>query len=83
MKRYYGPYARMVDRVETWHRPILKDNGPTMNWIYKSGSRWIISWDPYSLSSRELAMEVLDRRITQEGGVLLTQEQWDKFSLLL
>lgn len=87
-RRLYGPYVPSKEGFSIMRYELgSNDEKAGRVWIARVGNRdgrWVISFDwVKSFDTREEAMIALDALLVARGDGLLTQEQFDRLSLLI
>jgi hypothetical protein len=84
MKEFVGPYTQttfLARNHNIFERKVLNRKNSFLIW--KQNNFWRAATNRSFFETKEAAMEALDAVIIERGYTILTQEQWNKYSILL
>ena len=84
MKKFVGPYTqtKLVDDLIAFERKVFNSKNSFIVW--EQHRLWhATTMYNSSFETKEAAMEALDTTIVERGYTILTQDQCDKYSILL
>jgi len=88
-EKYLSPYKRIIlIPAMNWYeqayiRHYIGGSGGFMVWKSYNGIDWRRVLNPSSFHSLDAAKEHLDKELIEKGYIFLTDEQFEKYQLLL
>ena len=85
-EKYLSPYKRIHGSAnidEGYIRNYIGGSGGFMVWKSYDGVDWRRVLNPSSFHSLDAAKEHLDKELIEKGYIFLTDEQFEKYQLLL